>query len=55
MTLYMVVAALLVVVGIGIFLLGALALFDFIFIIVATVKAKNGEPYRYPLTIRLIK
>ena len=29
-------------------------LLDFIFIIVATVKAKNGEPYRYPFTIRLI-
>lgn len=54
MTLYMVVAALLALVAIGLLLLAVLALLDFIFIIVATVKAKNGEPYRYPLTIRLI-
>ena len=54
MTLYMAVAALLSLVAIGLFLLAVLALLDFIFIIVATVKAKNGEPYRYPFTIRLI-
>lgn len=55
MTLYMVVAGLLIAVAIGVFLLAALALFDLVFIIVATVKAKNGEPYRYPFTLRLIK
>lgn len=54
-TLYLLVAALLIAVVIGVFLIAALALFDFIFIIVATVKAKNGETYRYPLTIRFIK
>jgi uncharacterized Tic20 family protein len=54
-TIYAVVALVLVVVGIGILLLLAVALFDLVFIIIAAVKAYNGESYRYPLTIRFIK
>jgi uncharacterized Tic20 family protein len=30
-------------------------LLDLVFIIVASVKASNGEIYRYPLTIRFLK
>ena len=34
---------------------GLLSLFRIILILVATIKAGNGEMFRYPLTIRLIK
>lgn len=36
-------------------LLGALAVFHVVLTIMAAIKANNGEFYRYPLTIRLIK
>ena len=55
MTIYMAVSYLLVFVIIGFVLLGALALLDLIFIIVASVKSRSGQTYRYPFTIRLIK
>ncbi len=35
--------------------IGTLSLFRIIMILVATVKAGNGETFRYPLTIRFIK
>ena len=35
--------------------LGLLSLFRIVLILVATIKAGNGELFRYPLTIRLIK
>ncbi|MGD9347420.1 MAG: DUF4870 domain-containing protein, partial [Candidatus Aminicenantes bacterium] len=40
---------------VGIFLLIAVGIFSLIMIIIATVKASNGERYRYPLTLRLIQ
>lgn len=40
---------------IGIFIMWAIGLFNLIFCILAAVKASNGEVYRYPLTLRLIK
>ena len=52
--LYYVVSALLVIVVIGIPLLIALAVFQLVEIIIASVRAKNGELYRYPLTIRFV-
>jgi uncharacterized Tic20 family protein len=33
----------------------AVGIFDFIFLLIAAVKANNGYHYRYPLTIRFIK
>jgi uncharacterized Tic20 family protein len=36
-------------------LFAVLYLLDVVLVIVASVKANNGELYRYPLTIRLIK
>lgn len=54
-TIYVVIAYLLVVVGIGIFLLIALGVFDFVAVIIASVKAKDGRFFRYPLTIRMIR
>lgn len=40
---------------IGFFLLPALIVTDVVLVIVAAVTASKGEPFRYPLTIRLVK
>ena len=37
------------------FVLGAVGVVDLVFLLIAAVKANNGEHYRYPLTIRFIK
>lgn len=55
MTIYSIVAILLVFVVIGIFLLIALCVFVVIMIIIASIKANDGVYYRYPLTIRFFK
>ena len=51
---YAVVSAVLVLVVIGIFLLVALAVFYVVLVVLATVKAANGQDFRYPLTLRVI-
>lgn len=55
MTIYLLISGVLVFAVVGIFLLAALSIADFILIIVAAVKTRSGEDYRYPLTIRFIK
>jgi uncharacterized Tic20 family protein len=55
MLIYGLVSALLVIVLIGIVLLLAVGIFSFVMAIVAAVKAANGELYRYPLTMRMVK
>ncbi len=50
-----VIAALLWFVCIGMFLLPAVAIVDIVFLIIAAIKASNGEAYQYPLSIRFIK
>lgn len=52
---YLLAALLLCFLIIGIFLLPAVAVFNIVFLIIAAVKANNGEHYEYPLTIRFIK
>lgn len=52
---YVVISILLIFVVIGIVTLIAVALGQLILTIVAAVKANEGTPYRYPLTIRFIK
>ena len=52
---YALVAGLLCFACIGFFLLPAVYIFDLIFLLIAAVKANNGERYRYPITIRFIK
>lgn len=54
-TLYALVCAVLILVLIGAFLLLALGLASLVFIIIASIKANNGEAYRYPFTVRFIK
>lgn len=49
------VSGLLMVVLIGILLIWIVGLVNLVLCIVAAVKASNGETYRYPFAIRLIK
>ena len=51
---YLAISFVLVFVLIGFVLLAAVGIFALIVIILATVKAANGEDYRYPLCLRLI-
>lgn len=41
--------------GIGVALLVVLSILNLVFIIIATIKANEGVPYRYPLCIRFIR
>ena len=54
MTLYVIVSAVLAIVLIGIPILIGLAIFEFIIIIVAAIKANDGIKYRYPITIHFL-
>ena len=55
MTLAALVSALLMVIVVGIFLAIAVVVLDVVFVIIASIKANDGIPYRYPLCIRFIK
>jgi uncharacterized Tic20 family protein len=55
MSLYALISIPLFFVCIGPFLLAAVGIVDLVLLIIATIKANNGEHYRYPLTIRFIK
>ena len=54
MLMYNLVAGVLCLVLIGFFLLAILHILNVVFVIIAALKAGEGEMYRYPLTIRLI-
>ena len=54
-SIYAFAASALIAILVGIPLLVGLAIFNFITIIVAAVKCKNGQPFRYPLSLRLLK
>jgi len=53
-TLWSIVCLVLMFVLIGFLLIFVLLIMDLVCTILAAVKASNGQPYRYPLTIRLI-
>lgn len=53
--LYGLVSCVLIFAVIGIPLLMILGIFNLVCIILAAVKANNGEPWRYPLCIRFLK
>lgn len=55
MTIYFVVAFLLMIILIGIVLLPVLGLCWLIFGIIGTIKANEGVFYRYPLILRLVR
>lgn len=52
---YGIISVFLVFILIGIPILIALGIYQVVMIIIATIKASNGEYYRYPLTIRFLK
>ena len=53
--LYAIVSVVLIVIGIGILLLLALGIAYVVLIVVASIRANNGQFYRYPLTIRFVR
>ena len=53
-TIYVIVSIVLVFVLIGIVLLIAVGIFSLVVLIIAAIKANQGEAYRYPLCIRFI-
>ena len=55
MLIYAAIAALTLCVGIGFFVLLIVAVVQVVFVVIAAIKSSNGEAYRYPLTIRMIK
>ena len=52
--LYAIVAGILLIVGIGLLILIALGIAYVVLVIMASVRANNGQFFRYPLTIRFI-
>lgn len=55
MLIYSLISGVLCLVLIGFALLAILHLLNVVFVIIASVKASEGQLYRYPFTIRLIK
>jgi len=55
MMLAAVVSAFLIIILVGFVLLAIIGIMAVVFPIIAGLKAKEGEVYRYPMTIRLIK
>ncbi len=53
--LYFILGVVLAFVLIGFLLLAALGAAWLVLTITAAIRASNGQPYRYPLTIRLVK
>jgi len=55
MTIYAIVSVFLVIVLIGIPLLAAIFVADFVLAVIAAMAASRGEKYKYPFTIAFIK
>jgi len=54
MLIYNVVAGILCLIVIGFVLLAVLHVLNVVFVIIASLRASEGQIYRYPLTLRLI-
>lgn len=54
-TIYLAVAAILTIVLIGLLLLIAVGIFWLVVVIIASIRANDGQQYRYPLSIRFIR
>lgn len=52
---FIVLAGILMVIEFGFLLLVGLVIFGVVMVIIAGIKANNGEKYRYPVALRLIK
>ena len=55
MAIYAAASFALMFICIGVFLLSAVGIVDLVCLIIAAIKANNGESFHYPLTIRFIK
>jgi uncharacterized protein len=53
--LYAIVGGILLIVGIGLLILIALGIAYVVLIVIASIRANNGELFRYPLTIRFVR
>ena len=53
-TIFFLISIVLCFVAVGLLILPVLMIAELILVIVATIKASEGERYRYPLTIRFI-
>ena len=51
----MVASVLLSFACIGLVIMPVVGILDLVFCIIATVKVNDGEPYRYPISLRLVK
>lgn len=54
MMIYKIISAILMILVIGFLMFAACVIFQLIMIIIASIKANNGETFRYPLTIRFV-
>jgi uncharacterized protein len=54
LSIYALISGVLIVILIGFLLLGVIWVAGVALTVIASVKASNGEAYRYPLTLRLI-
>jgi uncharacterized protein len=52
---YAIVGFILIILGIGILILLALGIAYVVLVIIASIRANNGEFFRYPLTVRFIR
>ena len=55
MLIYKLASIVLWLVFIGILMFAALVIFNIIMVVIASIKANNGESFQYPLTIKFIK
>jgi uncharacterized Tic20 family protein len=55
MSIYGLIGALTICIGIGVFVLIGIGIVDLVFIIIAAIAANEGKDYKYPLSIRLVK
>ncbi|MGK7395914.1 MAG: DUF4870 domain-containing protein [Candidatus Cyclobacteriaceae bacterium M3_2C_046] len=53
-TIFALIAGLLVILLVGFFLLMAVAVFQLVFVILATIEVDKGNLYRYPVNFRII-
>lgn len=54
MLIYLIIGGILTMILVGFLVLLALAIFNLVVIITATVKSNNGERYTYPLALKII-
>ena len=54
-TIYLFISSVFLLIFVGILMLPVVLIADFVLLMIASVKANEGERYRYPFTIRFVK